>query len=375
MNIRSVFVVMVLLAALAAPLAGAREAQGLPKVPDAAAPVIELDLPAGDRLRPTLAWISDQDLLATTLINPSSKFWENRVVRVEVKTRQISEVIPQGLLLCANASAGRAGMLVGSLAKSFAGDSKEPEPVETLFEWSRPQRKLLPAAAESDFSPWICRQVRAEHRKGPMQGRNVDITYLEQRHGVLRLLPDAREYRSVHLEHNGKRMPVNLRYKELLDTPEYLAFRDAYLIATGSTLAEAFYRDEQGEAQQESPIITMTPSGEVRREHPRGSLLRLGLKVDALVRPYAKGMLVISHGRRDSGGGIYTLAGTQLRRVWCIPSGNSPDRQCRVAEHALSPDGCMLAFYAKESDTPGAAQFSSSANLKILDLCAPPAKP
>ncbi len=168
---------------------------------------------------------------------------------------------------------------------------------------------------------------------------------------------------------------MDLRYKEVQDTPEYLAFRDAYLIAAGSTLADAFYRDEQGEAQQESPVITMTPAGEVKREYPRGGLLRQGLKVDALVRPYAKGMLVISHGQRDVGGGIYTLSGTQLRRVWCIPSADSPNRQCRIAEHALSPDGCRLAFYAQGSDNPKAGVAALGTSLKILDLCAPAAKP
>jgi hypothetical protein len=250
----------------------------------------------------------------------------------------------------------------------FTSNNSSPPPEAQLHEWSRLKRTLQPVQKASEFNAWICRQTRPEHRTGPMLGRNADVVYLEARHGMLQLVPDVKEYRSVHLARGGRSTPVALKHKELLITPEYLPFRDTYLVSPGSILAEAFYRDEQGEAQQESPIITMTPAGKVQRDNFRGPLSRLGLVVDAQVRPYAKGVLVISHGWRKYGGGIYTLSGNQVRRAWCVGQGEEGERLCRVEEAALSPDGCRLAFYAKGSDDPQ-VRYEYQATLKIMELC------
>ena len=124
-------------------------------------------------------------------------------------------------------------------------------------------------------------------------------------------------------------------------------------------------------------MITMTPTGQVKRENLRGPLARAGLVADALIRPYAKGFLVISHGRRASGGGIYTFSGKEgapVQRVWCVAGGQDNDRACKIEEHALSPDGCKLAFFAKGSDSLPLRPEHFSISLKILDLCQAPAR-
>lgn len=358
-------------------------AAGLPlaafaAVPDAPAPIREYSLLAGDKLRPKLAWISDRELLATALIDQSSRFWETRVARVDARTGEMTEVLRDASVLCASAQAGVAGLLVGDKAGMFTGGTALPPPKAQLFEWDRVSRTLRDAKTDSPFSPWICRPMPPEHRQRPEGGQQAGVHHLEPRHGQLQTVTDGRGAQTVNRVIAGRTTRLAVTPQEVADPPEYLPFRAAYLLRPGMTLAHTFFRDDKGDAEQELPVITMTPQGTVQRDHFRTVLLKHGLRQDALLRPYAKGLLVISHGWRNLGGGIYTLSGVggtggeRLRRVWCLPENAEDERDgnrlCKVDEFALSPDGCRLAFYAQGSDTL-ATTIAARPTLKIMDLC------
>lgn len=344
-------------------------------IPDAPAPIREYSLLAGDKLRPKLAWVSDRDVLATALIDRMSNFWETQVVRVDARTGEMTQVMRDASVLCASAASGVAALLVGDKAGMFTGGTSIPPPKAVLFDWDRTARTLREGKADTPFSPWICRPTAPEHRARPEAGQQAGVHYLEPRHGQVQTRPDAPGVKSVSLVRAGRTTPLAVTPQEAGDPPEYLSFRDAYLLRPGMTLANTFFRDDKGDAQQELPVITMTAQGKVQREHFRTVLLKHGLRQDASLRPYAKGLLVISHGWRHLGGGIYTLSGTggdTLRRVWCLPE-NAEDekdgkRMCKVDEFALSPDGCRLAFYAEGSDKL-ATPIEARPTLKIMELC------
>jgi hypothetical protein len=118
----------------------------------------------------------------------------------------------------------------------------------------------------------------------------------------------------------------------------------------------------------EYPLITMTKLGEVRREHFRPVFERNGLEVNGETFPYARGTLILAAGRPKDGGGIYLHDAGSLRRVWCTSDGNGYDRRCSTSDASLSPDGCHLAFFARDSDNVR-ARYRFRPSLKVLSLC------
>jgi hypothetical protein len=123
-----------------------------------------------------------------------------------------------------------------------------------------------------------------------------------------------------------------------------------------------------GVATQEQPMLTMSRSGQVKREFFRPLFEGRGSMGEGQTFPYARGTLVYSGNRPRDGGGIYLSQGTSLRRIWCANEGNAFDRQCRLVNLSISPSGCHAAFFAKDSDDPK-ARYAYGPTLKILPLC------
>ncbi len=97
-------------------------------IPDAPAIAIEPGLEADDRIGGAMGWIDDRTLLVTAQIDSKSQFWERKVVRIDVKTGEMKELINPGALICTNPTENVAGILVGSEASTVDSTAKCNKP-------------------------------------------------------------------------------------------------------------------------------------------------------------------------------------------------------------------------------------------------------
>lgn len=357
-------------ATLVATCMGANSASPIPDAPVAA---IEPGLSIDPRVGVGIGWVDDHTLLVSAMINDKSQFWERRVMRVDAKTGETIEQVNPGYLVCTNPTEGIAGISVGNDDKLYAGKSDQPNPERKLYSWnSRFGGKLSQKTETGNWNIHICKKTLPSHVKVGSQltfFSDYDIVYLEERDGYLRLQRQNGEQRSVVLTKDDKPVAtVQARPNEIAPGPEYLPFRNEYLLSSGQfTLYGTMVRRNEAPVT-EHPMLTMTRSGKVKREFFRSIFEDAGLRLHGLTYPYSNGTLIYASNRPQNGGGIYLREGQSVKRIWCTNQGNHYDRKCQLSSLSISPNGCYAAFHEEGPDNPR-APYSYLPTLKILPLC------
>lgn len=334
-------------------------------------PGLEVD---GNMLGGKLGWVDSSTLLVTARISADSKFWERKVVSVDVRTGEAKELVNPGALVCTNPTESVAGIMVGSEASIYTGNSKEPKPELQLFSWSSRSGTLTQKIPGDSWNPYICKETKPKDTKVPGSlalYKESDIRYLETKDGYLRLLKDQRgEHAGVALIRNGQEVAVlQAKFTEIAPEPQYLPFRGEYLLSSGRFVMGGTTMARSNETPTtEYPLLTMSKAGSVKREYFRPLFERSGLNADGQTFPYANGTMIFVSSRPKHGGGIYLAQGESIERVWCINAGNTFDRQCRATTISMSPDGCHFAFFSESSDNMRSPRATGAA-LKILPLC------
>lgn len=342
-------------------------------IPDAPVTAMEPGLEADDRLGGAMGWIDDRTLLVTAQIDSKSQFWERRVVRVDAKTGEMKELINPGAVICTNPTENVAGILVGSEASIYTGNSKEPKPELKLFSWTSIFGKLTPKMFGDGWNPYICKKTKPTDVKVPgslVFYKEKDIRYLEAKDGFLRFSRgQSGEQQSVVLVKDEKPVAtLQAKPNEIAPEPRYLPFRDGYLLSSGRFVMQGTMARSNEEHTTEYPLLTMTRSGTIKREYFRPLFENAGLTVDGETFPYARGTLIFVSDRPKYGGGIYLNQGGSIKRIWCTNGGNTYDRQCRAMSISMSPDGCYLALFSNGSDNLK-APYVYRPTLKVLPLC------
>lgn len=346
---------------------------GASTIDDNQVTALEPGLEADDRLGVAMGWVDDHTLLVTAQVSAMSQFWERKVMRVDIRTGETKELINPGALICANPTENVAGILVGSEASTYTGNSKEPRPELKLYSWTSFLGKLTPMTLSDSWNPYICKKTKAADVKVPGSlafYREKDVRYLEAKDGYLRFPKgQSGEQESVILIKDEKPVAtLQAKPNEIAPETQYLPFRNEYLLSAGRFVMYGTMARSNEANTTEYPLLTMTKTGSVKREYFRHLFENGGLKVDGNTYPYAKGTLIFVSSRPKQGGGIYLNQGGATRRIWCTNDGNTYDRNCRPVSISMSPDGCHFAFFAKGSDTlKSAAPYRPT--LKILPLC------
>lgn len=335
-------------------------------IPDLPVAVIEPGLEVDDRLGAEMGWVDDYTLLATAQIDSKSQFWERKVMRVDVRTGQTGELFRQGALICANPTEKIAGVLVGSEASIYTGNSKEPKPELNFYSWNSLLGKLSPKSPGVEWNFFICKKTKQADTKVPAIGfLQREIRYLEAKDGYLSLSMDQRV---VLVKNERPVATLDAKSSEVAPVPQYLPFRDEYLLSSGRFVMTGSMARPNEAHVTEYPLLTMTSAGRVKREYFRKLFESNGLGVDGMTFPYAKGTVIIVSDRPKNGGGIYLNQGGSIKRIWCTSNGSEYDRQCRPVSISMSPDGCHLALFAKGSDNLK-SPYAYGPTLKILPLC------
>ncbi len=342
-------------------------------IPDAPITAIEPGLEADEKLGGPMGWIDDRTLLVTAQIDSKSHFWERRVVRVDVKTGEVKELINPGAVVCTNPTENVAGILVGSEASLYTGNPKEPKPELKLYNWISLFGKLTPKNIGNDWNPYICKKTKPADVKVPGSlffYKERDIRYLEAKDGYLRFFRAQNgEQQSVVLVKDEKPVAtLQVKSNEIAPEPRYLPFRDGYLLSSGRFVMQGTMARSNEARTTEYPLLTMTRSGNIKREYFRSLFENAGLTVDGDTFPYARGTLIFVSDRPKNGGGIYLNQGGSIKRIWCTNGGNTYDRQCRAMSISMSPDGCYFALFSEGSDNPK-APYVYRHTLKVLPLC------
>ena len=342
-------------------------------IPDAPVTAMEPGLEADDSLGGAMGWIDDHTLLVTAQIGSKSQFWERKVVRFDAKTGEMKELINPGAIICTNPTENVAGILVGSEASIYTGNSKEPKPELKLYSWTSIYTKLTPKMFGNDWNPYICKKTKPADVKVPgslVFYKEKDIRYLEAKDGYLRFSSGlSGEQESVVLVKDEKPFAtLQAKPNEIAPEPRYLSFRDGYLLSSGRFVMHGTMARSNEVHTTEYPLLTMTRTGAIKREYIRPIFENAGLTVDGDTFPYARGTLIFVSDRPKYGGGIYLNQGGSIKRIWCTNGGNTHDGQCRAMSISMSPDGCYFAFFSKGSDNLK-APYVHRPTLKVLPLC------
>ncbi|MBS1209925.1 MAG: hypothetical protein H6R19_2323 [Proteobacteria bacterium] len=343
---------------------------------DSPARIIEKsDLVLAENIGGEIAWIDDKNLLATVLLDdPRSPWWIRRVVSVDARSGQAAEFMARGFVSCSNPVAGLIGISNGTLAASYEGGSKEPRPTPHLYKKSFWSSALAQLNDEDEWNKWLCIKTSKAELNDPSAGNpQSDHRYLQTPDDLFRITKELNETRTdvvygVVLERGKERVSLpDLSPVEAGWQPQFLPFLNKHLLVSGRFVIASTMLLPGGKSTQEIPTITMTKDGKLKREYVRARLMIKGLKRDAIVMPYAKGNLVFVQDRPGDGGGIYREAGDLVERIWCVNKGRGFDRKCRPQAISISPDGCSLAFFDKDSDD--LKKNVPQVSLKILDVC------
>jgi len=338
-------------------------ASTIPDLPvSAAEPGLEVD----DRLGTAMGWVDDYTLLVTAQVDSKSQFWERKVMRVDVRTGETKELFRQGDLICANPTEKVTGVLVGSQASLYTGNSTDPKPELSFYSWNSWFGKLSTKSSGAEWNSLICKKTKQSDTKVPAIGfLQREIRYLEAKDGYLSISMDQ----GVVLMKNEKPVAtLDAKAAEIAPVPQYLPFRDEYLLSSGRFVMSGSMARPNEAHVTEYPLLTMTSAGRVKREYFRQLFESGGLTVDGITLPYAKGAVIIVSDRPRYGGGIYLNQGGSIKRIWCTNKGNEYDRQCQPVSVSVSPDGCHFAFFSKGSDNLK-SPYAYHPTLKILPLC------
>jgi hypothetical protein len=337
-------------------------------VPDALAIPLEPGLEADDHLGNPMGWLDDRTLLVTA--QAAGEFWDRKVVRVDVATSEVKELINPGALTCASSREKIFSAFVGSAAGLFSGRAAtQPKPELRSFSWS-PSRGLQELGKSgADWNPYICKRTGQSDINVPAFGfLERYVRYLDAPDGYIRF-PRGLVAGPVELiKRDTPVAAIRATPFEIALVPQYLSSRGVYVLSAGQFVMSGTMVRANEAPTTEYPLVTMTKQGEVGREYFRPLFERSGLLVDGQAIPYAKGTLVMAQTRPRDGGGIYLHEGDSLKRVWCTGNGNHYDRQCRFTDVSMSPDGCHIAFFEQGSDNPR-ARYSPRPTLKVLSLC------
>jgi hypothetical protein len=344
-------------------------------VADVPIKAIETNLVLAERIGGEIAWIDNENFLATVLPNDAQfgNWWVRRVVSVNARSGETTEFLSQGFVSCSNAAAGLVGVSSGTLAYQYEGGSKELAPVPHLYRKTFGSGKLVQLAKEEEWNKWICIKTR----KSDLNRREVvslekELRYLQTPDDLLltvqahdRQISNAKY--DMILQRGNERIPVpGLSSSEGSVLPQFLPFKNEHLISSGRVMRSGYILPA-GQQTQEVPTITMTKEGRIERKYVSDELLKMGFDRDANVLPYAKGNLLFAVNYPQYGGGIYRTIKNHVERVWCVnTSGNN--RPCEPKFFSLSPNGCYLAFYSESSDEPRGKRVLG-VSLKILDVC------
>jgi len=334
-------------------LADAARAASIPDDPvSAIEPAIELNTYTGG----TMGWLDVNTLIVTAIADREKQSSSRKVMLVDIRTGKADEKFSQGEVTCVSATKSIVGIQSGERFKS----------PPSFFKWNAKTRELEPASELKgenwDFS--VCQKV--------LPGKDMQNTFvLQDKDGLLvnEMAPDGKVWR-MSLVKDGKVIAnPDIKPSDLSVRPEYQPHNDEYLLAYGRFVTGGAIQKD-GLMLNELPILTMTPTGSIKRGDSVRSIFESnGTPDNGIARPYAKGILIWSDSRPKQGGGVYLRSNGQTKRVWCINPGNTFDRTCRLeTAPSISPNGCHAAFFSKSSDNIN-AEMISAPTLKILPLC------
>ena len=344
---------------------------GAATIPDAPVEAIKPGLEANDKLAITMGWLDDHTLLVTAQISSQSDFWARKVMLVDVRTSKTKEMFHQGAVVCTNPTEGIAGIQVGSMERMFFHNSKEPEPTLTLYSWSSQSGVLTPKIPADNWNPSVCKKTKPSDTNFPGGAFEENIRHLEAKNGTLAIIsPDnTREKHAVLFKNNKPIATLEVAFNEIAPDPLYLPFSNKYLLSAGDFIIDKTIKRTRidGTVVTENPILTMTASGEIKREYVRPIFGSYEFTGSGDTRPYAKGTLIYILNSSQGGSGIYLNQSKALKRIWRT---NDANNHLRLTSVSMSPDGCYFAFFSKGSDALDRAGLSNYDNtLKILPLC------
>lgn len=320
------------------------------------------------------AWLDENTVAVTTRLKEFED-WEGRIVAFNVRTRQSYVVQENAFLVCSNPHAGVVSVMKGSYLRMYwpSRASSGSDPEQFSFRWD-PQKGALAQEQRGSLGGWnlnICMPTRPQDQKAiALEFLQRKIRYLQPAHGILRWgeedSADADDA-TVSLEDPaGTRRAVAVKPTEISVRPLYIRSTQTYVLSAGRDLLDGGVLVIRGVQHKGVPAITMQANGEVTRWQLPAELraeLKRKKAIDAGLLPYARGLLVGVPAWRDQGAGLYTAEGGVLRKVWCDVSSSmfSDNPKCSADDLQLSPDGCKIAFLARDA---------SPATVQVLDLCA-----
>lgn len=319
-------------------------------------------------------WIDENTLLISMKVERGTNQFDSKLVRVDATTGKVKDLGHAGALVCTNSVEKIVSIRGGDVDwYRYGGSSSLPGAQPQLFRWNPKTGQLNPIGSTGEWNRHICRVTRPDDRNEVdigFIGRNV--RYLNESDGMILFSSDypAESDRTVLARKGRPEVILNVKLSEIVPVPLFLAFRDGYLLDQGHFVLNGML-SRAGEAPTvEFPLITMTRSGGIIREHYRlffehiETFKRMG---EAFVFPDAHGVVIIISGDSKNGGGIYLNRGDVVKRVWCTDKANSFKRECTMRSPRISPDGRYVAFFSDASDN-WQSPLAKKDTLKILPL-------
>jgi len=303
-----------------------------------------------------IGWIDDDNLLVSANRDSPFRAWEQKLVAINVRKREVKVLLPKGALICTNASYGIVS------ARSDSDPGSPDGRLHKLFAWDPKTSTLIETNEAADWNSSICQKTLSS-QINEVNTHQHGIAYLDFPDGYLKKNgPDGADL----IRDNKTVAKVSVSWNMVSEKIEYMKYRKEYLLSPGYIYMAGGVSGSNTKSLKEVPVITMTKSGEIHREFMQPIF---GTTKEATTVPYARGMLTFRPGTPQDGGGAYLVQSKSVKRIWCSDVGNRHDRQCEAMPLAISPDGCHAAFFALGSDEPK-AQLTSNPTLKILPLCA-----
>lgn len=335
---------------------------------DAPVTAIEIDIEAPyDRyITPAPKWIDNDTLLFTNQVEIIyRKQYDPNLSLLNIRTGKISNILQHSAINCTNPENKIIGAFVENTSKN--GETFALQ----LFKWDPEKQKITTLPHNDQWNIYICKQTDPEYLKLPgdaifSQG-TVLFTHKEVR------LEFQEKYKgptsSVTLyKENTPFKKIDARRYEVHSDAEYTPFSNEYTLSKGLFTSGRF-QGYENKPTSEFPLITMTRSGEVKRQLIKEFLDSKNIAyANGTTLPFALGTIVSVFASQDRGGGIYLKKENSFKRIWCTNPGRLSSRECRATPLSVSPDGCHLAFLSETSDDLKKMP-SSQPTIKVLPLC------